>query len=70
VNIFWPTAQEDPTLSNMEEQVQTQRQRLRENIKFLLIAGGGLFGDGYLTTTIGLGMYLFIIQSGQSLLTL
>jgi MFS transporter, PHS family, inorganic phosphate transporter len=48
----------------MEEPVQTQRQRWRENIKFLWIAGGGLFGDGYLNTTIGLGMYLLTIQSG------
>jgi hypothetical protein len=32
------------------------RQRLWANIKFMLVAGRGLFVDGYLNTTIGLGM--------------
>lgn len=32
------------------------RQRLWANVKFMLVAGGGLFVDGYLNTTIGLGI--------------
>ena len=37
------------------EQLRTRRQILNSNLKFLFVAGGGLFGDGYLNTTIGLG---------------
>jgi PHS family inorganic phosphate transporter-like MFS transporter len=32
-----------------------QKRTWIKNIKFLLVAGGGLFGDGYLNQTIGLG---------------
>lgn len=39
---------------NAETQMTT-RQKWISGIKFLLVAGGGLFGDGYLNTTIGLG---------------
>ncbi|KAI1432949.1 inorganic phosphate transporter [Xylaria sp. CBS 124048] len=41
--------------SSPERQVQkTPKEIFRDNLKFLFIAGGGLFGDGYLNTTIGL----------------
>lgn len=37
----------------------SRRERFMSNIKFVLVAGGGLFGDGYLNTTIGLGTSRF-----------
>ena len=37
------------------ETANIQKRSWVENIKFLLVAGGGLFGDGYLNQTIGLG---------------
>jgi PHS family inorganic phosphate transporter-like MFS transporter len=37
------------------ETVNFKKQTWIEHIKFLLGAGGGLFGDGYLNQTIGLG---------------
>ncbi|KAH8810628.1 putative inorganic phosphate transporter C8E4.01c [Xylogone sp. PMI_703] len=36
------------------ENAKPRRQIWVDNIKFLLVAGGGLFGDGYLNQTIGL----------------
>ncbi|KIM97271.1 hypothetical protein OIDMADRAFT_44114 [Oidiodendron maius Zn] len=36
------------------ETANIQKSSWIENIKFLLVAGGGLFGDGYLNQTIGL----------------
>lgn len=32
---------------------------LLEKVKFLCITGVGLFSDGYLNLTIGLGLYIF-----------
>jgi hypothetical protein len=43
----------------MEPAQQTKTQRWISNIKFILVAGGGLFGDGYLNSNIGLGMLTF-----------
>lgn len=41
------------------ESAKSRNQVRMENIKFLLMTGGGLFGDGYLNNTIGLGMLSF-----------
>ncbi len=52
------------------EATKSKRQVWIENIKFLLVAGGGLFGDGYLNQTIGLGMNIFravVILLGERL---
>jgi hypothetical protein len=38
------------------ELIQTREQTWFSNIKFLLVAGGGLFGDGYLNSNINLGI--------------
>ncbi|KAI2634566.1 major facilitator superfamily domain-containing protein [Xylaria nigripes] len=42
------------TLNASMEVQKTPRQLFWENVRFLLVAGSGLFGDGYLNTTIGL----------------
>ncbi|RFU33045.1 hypothetical protein B7463_g3310, partial [Scytalidium lignicola] len=52
------------------ETVKSKRQTWINNIKFLLVAGGGLFGDGYLNQTIGLVVpmigYLYFQDTGNS----
>jgi hypothetical protein len=50
---------------NMAPQ-KTSRQLLTSNLKFLFVAGGGLFGDGYLNTTIGLGTLYTNFYNGTS----